>query len=318
MRCGSINTNKRGVQDGAQIYGCNDCKHRWRNMERITKHHDIWNDFVFHKQTIREICEETGKDKKSIYKYLKEYVVLPKDDHRPRPIHLVIDTTYFGKRIDGTSWGVTLFRDADQKENLWWKYVVHESTDGYSEGKLFLERLGYTILSVTFDGFKGNIKVFQGIPSQICLFHMKQMVIRGTTLNPQTEAGKVLLALSQTLTKISKELFTERIRKFHVLYTSFLNEKTTHPDGSWSYTHEGVRGAYLSIVHWHDYLFTFHSNKNIPNTTNTCDGHFGHIKDILSIHRGMGLILKRKVLDAILLESTIAPNLKKKNIKKDC
>ena len=299
-----------------QIYGCNDCKHRWRNEKRITKHHDIWNDFVFHKQTIREICSERNLDKKSVHKYLKDYTVLKKEDHRPRPIHLVIDTTYFGKRMDGTSWGVTLFRDYDQKENLWWKYVVHESQDGYLEGKLFLERIGYVILSVTFDGFKGNIKVFEGIPAQICLFHMKQMVIRGTTLKPKTEAGKILLVLSHTLTKISKELFTERIRKFHVLYASFLNEKTIHPDGSWSHTHEGVRHAYFSIIHWYSYLFTFHAEKSIPTTTNTCDGHFSHIKDILSIHRGMGLTLKRKVLDSILLASTIAPDLKKKKKEK--
>jgi hypothetical protein len=229
----------------------------------------------------------------------------------------VIDTTYFGKRIDGTSWGVMLFRDYDQKENLWWKYVVHESTDGYLEGKLFLERIGYVILSVTFDGFKGNIKVFQGIPAQICLFHIKQMVIRGTTLNPQTEAGKVILALAQTLTKTNKKIFKKRLKHFHVIYALFLNEKTTHPDGSWSYTHEGVRKAYLSIVHWYDFLFTFHFDKSIPSTTNTCDGHFSHIKDVLRIHRGMGLALKRKVLDSILLESTIAPNFKKKKEKRD-
>ena len=316
MRCGGLNTTKRGIQDGVQIYGCNDCKHRWRNEKRITKHHDIWNDFVFHKQTIREICNETGKDKKSVYKYIQEYIVLKKENHHPRPIHLVIDTTYFGKRMDGTSWGVTLFRDYDQKENLWWKYVVHESSDGYLEGKIFLEQKGYIILSVTFDGFKGNIKVFQGVPTQICLFHMKQMVIRGTTLNPKTEAGKVILALAQTLTKTSKEKFTERLRHFHMSYATFLNEKTFHPDGSWSYTHEGVRHAYLSVVHWHDYLFTFHADKAIPNTTNTCDGHFSHIKDVLRIHRGMRLTLKRKVLDAILLESTIAPKTKQKKEEK--
>lgn len=316
LGCGGINTTKRGIQDGVQIYGCNDCKHRWRNAKRVTKHHDIWNDFVFHKQTIREICNETGKDKKSIHKYITGYVVSAKEDHRPRLIHLVIDTTYFGKRMDGTSWGVMLFRDADQKENLWWKYVVHESSDGYLEGRVFLEQKGYTILSVTFDGFKGNIKVFKGIPSQICLFHMKQMIVRGTTLRPQTEAGKVLFALSHTLTTTNKEVFAERMRNFHMKYVSFLNEKTLHPDGSRSYTHEGVRSAYLSIIHWYEYLFTFHTNKSIPNTTNTCDGHFSHIKDILRIHRGMSITLKRKVLDSILLESTIAPIVKKKKVEK--
>jgi len=289
---------------------------RFRNSKRITKHTDIWHEFVFHKQTIEEIHASTGYDKKTIHKYLKEYVVPEKNDHNPRPIHLVVDTTYFGRRTDGTSWGVTLFRDSDQKENLWWKYVSYESTSGYLEGREFLEQKGYTILSVTCDGFKGNITVFKGISIQICLFHMKQMIIRGTTLNPQTEAGKVLFALSHTLTKMDQKTFTKRIQNFHIKYATFLNEKTIHPDGSSSYTHEGVRDGYRALIHWFGFLFTFHSDKLIPNTTNTCEGHFSHIKDVLRIHRGLKLILKRKMLDAILLASTIAPDSKKRKVEK--
>jgi len=255
---------------------------------------------------------KTNKDEKTIHKYLQEYIVKEKNDHKPRDINLVIDTTYFGKRLDGTSWGVILFRDSVKKENLWWKYVDTETSDGYREGRSFLESKGYKILSVTCDGFKGNINVFKDIPIQICLFHMKQMIIRGTTLKPKTEAGQVLLALSHTLTKTNQSIFNHRVKLFYFKYESFLNEKTIHPDGKSSYTHEGVRGAYLSLMHWYKYLFTHHSDKNIPNTTNTCEGHFSHIKDILRIHRGLKIYLKRKVLDSILLASTISPHRKKR------
>ena len=98
--------------------------------------------------------------------------------HTPRAIHLVVDATYFGKRTDDTSWGVILFRDADLKENLWWKYIDTERETYYREGKEFLEYRGYTIRSVTCDGFSGNLPVFKGIPTQMCQFHMKQIVIR--------------------------------------------------------------------------------------------------------------------------------------------
>ena len=121
-----------------------------------------------------------------------------------------------------------------------------------------------------------------------------------------------MLALTQTLTYTSKELFKDRIQQFHVHYASFLNEKTYHPEGGWSYTHDGVRHAYTSVVKWFDYLFVYHSDRGIPNTTNTCDGHFSHIKDIVRIHRGLSKVFKQKVLDAIFLESTIAPKQKKK------
>ncbi len=277
-------------------------------------HDDLWFAYVFHKQTIRELAESSGHDRKTLIPII-DAIVVPKKIHRPRPIHLVVDATYFGKRTDDTAWGVVLFRDADAKENLWWKYVDEERSLHYREGKEFLDGLGYTILSVTCDGFSGNIPVFKGIPLQMCHFHMKMIVTRGTTLKPKTEAGQVLLALIRTLTYTTKDDFTERLRHFHVRYAEFLNEKTRHPEGGWSYTHDGVRRAYFSVVHWYDYLFSFLIDHKIPNTTNTCDGHFSHVKDIVRIHRGLHKALKQKVLDAIFLESTIAPKRKKKSTK---
>ena len=248
----------------------------------------------------------TRHERKTIEKILDTYTI-EKKSHIPRAIHLVVDATYFGSRKDGTGWGVLLFRDADKKENLWWKYLDHESAYDYLEGRRFLEITGYTILSVTCDGFSGNIPVFKGIPLQMCHFHMKQIVVRNVTLNPKTEAGKVIFAVVQTLTYSQQEDFARRLREYHVKYVSFLNEKTYHPEGGWSYTHDGVRKAYFSLVNWYPYLFTYLQDKQIPNTTNTCDGHFSHIKDIVRIHRGLSKEFKKKVLDSILLSSTIAP-----------
>lgn len=283
---------------------------RFRNKRR-PNHEDLWNAYVFHKQTIRELVEETGHDKKTIMKYLDSYAV-PLKQHHPRPIHLVVDATYFGNRKNRTGWGVILFRDAIKKENLWWKYVTHEDASAYADGRAYLEPLGYTILSVTGDGFTALPKVFSGIPFQMCHFHMKQIVVRAVTLRPKTEAGVVLLALAQTLTKTDEGIFSVRLRSFHFTYATFLSEKTIHPDGSWSWTHEGARQAYLGLTRWFPYLFTCHEDHSIPNTTNTCDGHFSHVKDIVRIHRGLSRTFKEKVLDAIFLESTIAPKLKKK------
>lgn len=297
-----------------QTYRCKECGRRFRNARRTINHDNLWFAYVFHKQTIRELADATGHDRKTLIPII-DAIVVPKKIHHPRPIHLVVDATYFGKRTDDTAWGVVLFRDADKKENLWWKYVDEERALHYREGKEFLEALGYKILSVTCDGFSGNIPVFMGIPLQMCHFHMKCIVIRGTTLKPKTEAGQVLLALIRTLTYTTKEEFTQRLRHFYMKYAVFLNEKTWHPEGGWSYTHDGVRRAYLSLVHWFDYLFTFLVDSKIPNTTNTCDGHFSHVKDIVRIHRGLHKELKQKVIDAIFLESTIAPKRKKKGTK---
>lgn len=266
---------------------------------------------MFGKRTVRELRRESGYDKKTILTYLMAHP-LPKKRHEPRGVHLVVDATYFGMRRDRTAWGVILFRDADRKENLWWKYVSHECAEDYREGKEFLETLGYRLQSVTADGFLGLPRVFECIPFQMCHFHMKQIVVRYVTLRPKTEAGKALLALARTLAQTTPERFRFRLQTFAFQYTPFLSEKTFHPDGSWSYTHEGVRRAYTSLMHWSGFLFTYRQYPGMPNTTNTCDGHFSHIKDVVRIHRGLKKSFKQKVLDAIFLESTIAPHYPKK------
>lgn len=296
-----------------QTYSCNDCERRWRSERRSKEPSNLWKRYVFGKQTIRELEEQTGRDKKTIFKYL-DSIVLPEKKHETRPIHLVVDATYFGTRIDKTAWGVILFRDSDRKENLWWKYVSHETALDYLEGKEFLERLGYRILSVTSDGFLGLPRVFEHIPFQMCQFHMKQIVVRNVTLKPKTEAGQVLLALAKTLTKTTQEEFDRRLQTFHIKYADFLSERTIHPDGSKSWTHEGSRSAYMSLVHSREYLFTYQKNPGMPNTTNTCDGHFSHVKDVLRIHRGLCKSFKQKVISAIFLESTIAPKNKQKSL----
>lgn len=297
---------KRGIQDGVQIYFCKDCKVRFRNRKRsyFTKTDEIFNSYVFNKQTIRELKENHGLGRRLIHTHLESY----ENDfkvHSPRDIHLVVDATYFGKRKDHTSWGVILFRDYTKKENLWWRFVDHERVSYYLEGKIFLENLGYTIKSVTADGFLGLNKVFSGIPFQICQFHTKKMCIRHLTNNPQTEAGKVLLALVKTIPYTNYNTFKLRLQKYIIYFNDLLQEKTHHPSGEWSYTYDNLRSVIFTLSKYIDYLFSFEKDKLIPKTTNTCEGYFSHLKDIVRIHRGMSLTLKQKVIDRIMLNSSI-------------
>jgi len=88
--CGSRNTRKRGHERGLQTYSCNDCERRWRNERRSKEPDQFWYRYVFGKQTIRELHDETGYDKKTIFKYLDE-VVIPEKKHEPRQIHLVVE-----------------------------------------------------------------------------------------------------------------------------------------------------------------------------------------------------------------------------------
>jgi hypothetical protein len=250
---------------------------------------------------------EMDHDKRTIRKLFTAYTP-PVKQHRPRAIHLVADATYFGERLEETSWCVAVLRDPRVKENLAWEFAATETTSLYVHLKEQLLAHGYAICSVTADGFAGIQSAFSDIPYQMCHVHMERLVTRGTTKNPQTEAGVVLLALAKTLHSTDSQTFNNRLEAYITKYRDFLNEKTTHPfTGEKYWTHKELRAAVMSLIRYRPYLFTFERNKKIPKTTNSLEGHFSHINEIIAIHRGLSRPQKQKVLTTILLASTIAP-----------
>ncbi len=301
---------KKGVTSGGkQLYGCKECGHRFTNSRHQKKIETkrLWIEYVFHKQTLRELEETHELDKKTIYAYLLTYEVKQKK-HRPREVHILADALYFGTREDYTTWCVIVFRDHDTKENLWWIFVDTETERAYREGREKLEKLGYIILSVTGDGFGGLRSAFFGIPYQMCLVHMERIVIRGTTRNPKLIQGQVFLALIRTIFNTTEEVFARRVHQYIETYRSFLNEKavSSTTGESW-YIHDDLRKAVYSLQRFLPYLFTYTRDKNIPSTTNSLEGHFSHLRDVVNIHRGASKELKQKIIHTILLASTIAP-----------
>ena len=170
-----------------------------------------------------EVCRKTLKTALRTYQS-------PEKTHDPRQIHLIADATYFGERKEKTSWCVVVFRDLKRKENLWWNFFDTETTSAYLEGKIYLENLGYKILSVTGDGFGGLRQAFSGIPFQMCHVHMERIVTKGTTRKSELEAGQALLALTKTLHATDGETFKNYLKKYIEKYRDFLNEKNREPD----------------------------------------------------------------------------------------
>lgn len=268
---------------------------------------ELWEEFVFSKQTLRELSETFKYSKKQLRRIFHEIKVEEKI-HNPRKVNLVVDATFFGKK-ETRQWGVIVFRDFHSKENLWWKFVDEEKTIHYTQGKIFLESLGYEILSVTCDGLPGLINVFNTqTPVQFCHFHEAQIVRRYVTENPKLIQGHELLALVQILTITTESIFKQRLNIYIDRHREFLNEKTTDFKTSrLFFTHQRLRAAIHSLVRNLSLLFTYQKfpDLKIPNTTNALESHFSHIKDIVRIHRGLSISIKQKVIHAILLNSSI-------------
>ncbi|KAB7880552.1 transposase [Poseidonibacter ostreae] len=231
-----------------------------------------------------------------------EYIVDEKV-HNPRAVNLVCDATFYGKRKDKL--GTLVFKDVESKEILIWKHIQSEVVQDYRYLKEELIRLGYTIISVTLDGKRGLYKAFKDIPIQMCYFHQKKIVQRYITMKPKLEAGKELKKIVSRLTMTNQKSFTQKLDEWYEEYQVFLDEKTiSNTTGKLHYTHPRVRAAYRSLKTNLPHLFTYKNYKNIAisNTTNALEGGvFSHMKNMISLHRGLSKSLKINLVDYYLV-----------------
>lgn len=165
-----------------------------------------------------------------------------------------------------------------------------------------LDQLGYRFKSVTLDGRKGMIKLFQArypnLPIQMCQFHQTQIIRRYTTNNPKTNCGQELKAIMRCLTDSSTESFQSLVNTLQQQYNDFLKERNENNQ----FKHRRLRSAFRSLKSNMPYLFAYknYPELNIPNTTNSCDGSFAHWKQKLKIHRGLKKHRRNKMITFLL------------------
>lgn len=299
--CSSENCIRKGLQMGHQRWQCRDCNKKFQaNKKVLPSKEELFCLYVFNKQSLNELAQEYHM-RRDFFQEMFDAVSFKEKIHSPRPIALCVDTTFFGE------FGVVVFRDQKKKEDLWWEFVLEEKLNYYLQGKIVLEHLGYTIVSVTADGLPGLPNIFNGIPFQYCHFHARKTITTYLTRKPKTLAGVELVDIMKRLKSYNHETFVQTITSWKVKHQAFLLEKTVHPEGSWSYTHRKLRSAIRSMMYMSSYLFTYQHNISlkIPTTTNTLEGHFSHIKVRCGVHRGISQTRMRKLITAILLNSTV-------------
>ena len=198
-------------------------------------------------------------------------------------------------------------RSPHLKSNLGWAWIQHETKEAYALLRNHISKKGFRLIAVVLDGRTGIPGVFLDIPVQICQFHQIQTVKRKLTLRPETAAGQELLSIGLRLAKTDQKTLEYELCNWYEKYSKFLNEKTyTIGCRHWHYTHRRVRSAYASLRRNMSYLFTYqkYPNLNIPNTTNSLDGYFSRLKNLLSAHRGKNKERIRKIAREILRRQT--------------
>jgi hypothetical protein len=166
-----------------------------------------------------------------------------------------------------------------------------------------LEKQGYTLRAIVLDGRPGVRQIFSDIPVQMCHFHQKQIITRYLTNNPKLPASRELKVLVRALCETNENDFVATLDAWYIHWSVFLKERTIDPvTKKWHYTHKRLRSVYRSLKLNLPYLFTYqkYPELNIPNTTNSLDGCFAYLKELLRVHRGSTRSLKNKIIEEVL------------------
>ena len=219
-------------------------------------------------------------------------------DITPHRVVIATDTTFWGR-----SYGVCVFRIPDEQDNIWWHEVPKEVMANYYYGRKILEDRGWRFAAAVVDGRRGLTTVFKDIPVQICQFHQMKQVTKYLTRRPETLAGQELRSIMLQLTRSNEKEFTKLLADWKKKWNLFINDKTNVTGTKyWYYTHKKVRSAYMSLERNLPHLFIYqkYPELKIPNTTNSLDGSFAHLKAKLSVHRGMRKDQRYKMISEIL------------------
>jgi len=246
---------------------------------------------------LNELADKYDHSRQWIQNQIHSYVpdIL---ERTPREVVLVLDATFFGKRID--KFGLIVAKDIWTLEVISYHFIQTESLKEYQYLRQNIEANSFIIKSITIDGKRGLFSLFADIPIQMCHFHQQAIITRYLTKNPKLEASIDLKRIASYLGRVSSSRFRLLLDCWHKRYQTFLKEKSyNEKTGKWHYTHRRTRSAYRSLKSNFPYLYTYkkYPELSIPNTTNALDGGlFSPMKVLLKIHRGIGIEMKKKLI----------------------
>jgi transposase-like protein len=160
-----------------------------------------------------------------------------------------------------------------------------------------LKSLNIRVESITCDGHRAILKAIRkvfkkDILIQRCLVHIQRMARIWLTKSPQSIAAFELLTITYALHRIQtteqKLYWLRALYDWDLKHQSFIQERSTNPitGRSW-YTHKMVRRVRHLLISAFPNMFHYIDNPKISKSTNALESFFGHLKDNLSIHRGL-------------------------------
>jgi len=264
----------------------------------------VWfEDWVIGKQTYDRICKRSGYSKSKVQRLFKHYLTKPPIFTIPQKesVHIIIDGTYFSSDIC-----LVVYRNSEIKCTQLYRISNDERYQEIKEDLENLRALKIRVESVTCDGHRAILKAVKKVFGkevmlQRCLVHIQRMSRIWLTRAPQSLAGKELLQLTQKIHLITtheqKLYWLRALYDWDVRHQLFIAEKSfaTTTNRYW-YTHKMVRRVRHLLIHAFQNMFHYLENPKIHKTTNALESFFGHLKDNLSIHRGLTITHRKNFI----------------------
>lgn len=210
--------------------------------------------------------------------------------NKQEAVHLLVDGTYISGNIC-----LVIYRDNDIKYTQLFRITTDEIYEEIREDLECLKTLGVQLSSITCDGhpsiLKAIKKVFPKVVVQRCLFHVQHHAETKLSKHPRSIAGIELLHLVKQISRIKtetdKQYWLRALVDWDSCHQPFIQEHIVDESNKKRYIHTDLRSARISIIRALPNMFHFIGLPAIPKTNNGLESFFGHLKDNLSIHRGL-------------------------------
>jgi hypothetical protein len=227
--------------------------------------------------------------KRYFYDYLSHYPTW--QIVRKERVNLLLDGTYFANKLC-----LVLYRENNVKATLFYRLSDGEWEEELCEDLQNILNLGIEIESVTCDGLRNILKaVKKTTPNTViqrCLAHIQRECLTWLTRSPKSVAGYELRLIVKRLHTIDNHdkwgYWVVDLIQWHNRHKDFISQKSVQEStGKDWYTHISVRKAFIHIKRALPDMFHYLNNPKIPKTTNGLESFFGHLKQNVSLHRGL-------------------------------
>lgn len=294
--CGFLETIKRGKRGGYSRYFCKNCGSYFTNRRASVsrKNKEVWfREWIVGKRTFSQLACDSPYSERTLKRYF--YEMLPRCPvwhiQRREQVNLLIDATYFPNKVC-----LVLYRDANIRMTLFYRLTDGEHFRDLQEDLRNILKTGIRIASVTCDGSANILKAVREVcPEAIlqrCTVHIAREIESWITRNPKSEAGRELLLLVRLLNRIhtqeQAQLWIRAFIDWYKKYQTFIDEKTNDEQmGRWWFTHKMLHRSASHIKRAIPEMFAYTRYPKVPKSSNAIEAFFGHLKDNLSIHRGL-------------------------------